>query len=1297
VAVHAVAIVVGNTITAAGDGGSFAYRIGATWAGAPVPVSAPPRGDGGDSLTVMGGPGGDFVDDRRFEVRGNLGSGGMGVVYRALDRRLNREVALKVVRHASGGDLFRFKREFRAVAGIIHPNLVTLHELHTTGDSWFFTMDLVDGVPFVDWVRPPLDGSRAPGGDSGEDATITAAMPIRPLSASAPLFDLGRLRAALPQLIDGVLAVHVSGKLHRDLKPSNVLVCPDGRVVILDFGLASDVDGMGTDHTHDRAAVGTPAYMSPEQASDRALTEASDWYAVGAMLYEALTGRRPFEGSTEQLLRRKQLEVPPAPSELEPSVPPDLDTLCMQLLAIRSSDRPDGRAILAALGRTPSQATLDVERTASSGTFVGRAAELGVLRQAFTDTRRRTVTVFVGGESGIGKSQLVHRFLAEVGSDAIVLEGRCYERESVPFRTLDAVIDALTGTLMAMSHDDLRRRLPRDSAALARLFPVVRRVPAIAERAMVSAVSGGPQELRRRAFDALRALLGLLARHAPVVIAIDDLQWGDADSAVFLAELAHHPDPLAVLLVLMHRNEDNAGIVHAVQTPPEGVATGDVRTLSLGPLSEDDARLLIQTFVDGTTTGELLVREAGGHPLFLAELARSAGHRHSHAASLEELIQRRLDALPRPAVALMRTVAVAARPLPLDVAARASGLEGGSSELAVLRAERLARVRVDHADATSVEPYHDRVRHAVVAGIDAAALRAIHGALAEAYEAGGNDADREALVAHWLAAGKASRAAAHATAAAQFAEAALAFHRAADLYALALEHVSTTTPLDDTAEEDAERRSLRRRRAEALTSAGRLDEAAAAFAEAAAHAPPDEAFELDTRRLEQLLRRGQLDEGMELSRRLLAGIGIRVPASRAGAMRAVVWQLAKQIVRGLGFTERRPEDVSPDALRRVDLLYATATGLGLVEPIAGRLLQCHHLRAALEAGEIGRACSALALELPYTAEAGTGAARKVDALSARVRDLADRIGDPYVQGRATTMRGFANFLLGRWRDASLLAEAGLAQMHEHGVGVRWDFDVIEDIHLASLNFLGETREVVRLAPLRLRDAMERGDVYALGDLRGGRGNIAWLIMGKPQEARSHVEAVEIALLEPRNVQLRHFDQLSSHAQIDLYTGDPLRAWQRLEAAWPAIEASLMTRIQILRIEGAFLRARAALAAAAIAGEDERQPMLALARKLARKLAAENAGWADAFATQIRATLCMLVGERERAATLLEAAERCYAAADMRLHATVVRLRKGELERGITGSTLTGGARDDMREQAVADPDAMARLLCPWPP
>src|SRR3569623_702780 len=133
----------------------------------------------------------------RFEVRGTLGTGGAGTVYRAYDSQLQREVALKHLRQASGRDLYRFKREFRALAAIVHPNLVTLHELHATEGDWYFTMELVEGVSFIDWVRP----SRTMSGPARTRAAIIA----------SPVHEV-RLRGALVQLVDALIAQHTPGK-----------------------------------------------------------------------------------------------------------------------------------------------------------------------------------------------------------------------------------------------------------------------------------------------------------------------------------------------------------------------------------------------------------------------------------------------------------------------------------------------------------------------------------------------------------------------------------------------------------------------------------------------------------------------------------------------------------------------------------------------------------------------------------------------------------------------------------------------------------------------------------------------------------------------------------------------------------------------------------------------------------------------------------------------------------------------------------------------------------------------------
>ena len=481
-----------------------------------------------------------------YELLRELGRGGFGVVYAARHQQRGETVALKTLPTAldgqshSPGDaerLHKFRNEFRSLSEVNHPNLVGMQTLEVDGNQWFFTMDLVDGVDFLEYVRP--DGK----------------------------LDKQRLRATLTQLVHGIAALHEQGIVHRDLKPSNVLVDADGHVVILDFGLVAELQ-QHTGRTVSMQSMhfaGTPRYAAPEQ-SFGTRTTATDWYALGGMLYEALTNKPPFEGSNVELIIKKQTEDAPTLSA-NTEVPQDLAALVDQLLQREPERRPDATAIAEALGITfesVSHDSTDSSLMTASGQsemlLIGRESQLAVLERVRQEllTKRAPVVVFISGRSGEGKTSLADKFLATQRRDSemLVLSGRCYDRESVPFKAIDCLIDALVAFLRSRGTDEVLRLLPDDIHMLAQLFPVLRRVDAIADRATLNIAGIDSRQIRYRAFAALRELLKTISESRLVILFIDDLQWGDGDSAGALFELLLPPNPPAVMLLGSYRSDE---------------------------------------------------------------------------------------------------------------------------------------------------------------------------------------------------------------------------------------------------------------------------------------------------------------------------------------------------------------------------------------------------------------------------------------------------------------------------------------------------------------------------------------------------------------------------------------------------------------------------------------------------------------------------------------------------------------------------------------------------------------------
>jgi len=303
---------------------------------------------------VRGATRGDIVIGRtigHYRILEKIGAGGMGEVYAAEDLRLHRKVALKIL----PGDLAadparraRFEREATAIAALSHPNIVVVHSVENADGVDFITMELVEG---------------------------------RPLSAAIPAggLPLGRFFDLAIPLADAVAAAHRAGVVHRDLKPDNVVVGHDGRVKVLDFGLAKlrDAEGPGTGSasvmptrhlTGQGQILGTVAYMSPEQVEGRTLDQRTDIFSLGIVLYEMATGKRPFQGDSQASIISSILRDAPSPaSALNPALPRHLGRIVRQCLAKDPEERTES-------ARDVRNQLIDLRREIDSGALASPAA-----------------------------------------------------------------------------------------------------------------------------------------------------------------------------------------------------------------------------------------------------------------------------------------------------------------------------------------------------------------------------------------------------------------------------------------------------------------------------------------------------------------------------------------------------------------------------------------------------------------------------------------------------------------------------------------------------------------------------------------------------------------------------------------------------------------------------------------------------------------------------------------------------------------------------------------------------------
>ncbi len=1182
----------------------------------------------------------------------------MGVVYEAHDVVRGVPVALKTVRGESTTEgITRLKAEFRSLADVQHPNLVALYELERAGDVWFFTMELLRGQA----LSSLLDSANTPPPPTVPDDWAPTEQDVASDQGS-PLAGLepGEIGGIFAQIARGVAALHARGKLHRDLKPSNVMIEPSGRAVILDFGLVSEAG-----EAADGRIMGTPVFMAPEQALGHALTEACDWYAFGTMLYRAVSGALPF-GVGKSALAAKMRRTAPTAAALTAG---ELGRLADDLIRFEPSERPRGAEVLARLEAfSPERASGSTSpgTRRGAGGPLGRATEVSTLESSLRHAESgRLSFALVTGDSGIGKSELLSFFAqrcAERG--AVVLTGRCFDRENIPYKMLDPLVDALVtrlGSTLAEERLALDTVDARDKAALARMFPVF----AALERGLPE-VNEPEVELRARGFAALVEVLRLIRRARQVVLWIDDVQWGDADSLGFFAELLRSEEPPALLCVLSGRGEDSP--VHRwFDAWPPGTFAVEIDRVSVGPLAPDAARELALSELpigaqDRLVRAQLIAEESGGSPLWVRILASAPD---TKAPSLDQLILDRVLRLNLAERQLVVMAAIAARPLSLAIAQH---IAGGAEALQTAAARPCAELllRVEWMRATSwYEPFHDRVRQILLDRMSSAERAALHRALAELLEE--LAADPELLALHYQGAGDPEQAARYAAIAADAAAKSLAFDRAATLYQIALAGPALT-----------DRVRLLGALANALTGAGKRREAGHVLLEASQRSTGETQRSLRIQALRSFLLAGYVTESLAAVAPELERIGFTAPRSaRSSLLGAGLLALRSSLVR---VEERDDSAVAPEQLNALELMWDVAAGLSIVDPVLGSKFDAYHGLLARRSGSRTHLLRSLITQAINVASVGQSAAyaercAKIDDLKTRVTSELSHAQIAYGLAVADTYR--ADWAVGH--RGLLEARRRFSRMPEVQPEVGWSGALLVYV----CHQLGRLREARRWLAQGVIDSDARGDLWSQIVVRTGFANALWLTSGEDRKAQAALEEAE-RLCSERQYTLVDGWTLYARCLLDLFCDEPLEALKKLDAAWPRLKKNFYLHVTALRISALEARGRAAMSAF-------RRGLGArfghLARADARRLEREGTPWSVAIAATLRAGLAPEHETPER----LREAEAAFERADMLMHVQLLRRRRGALLSGDTGRSIVATTDQWALDQGLTDVEGVSRV------
>ncbi len=596
----------------------------------------------------------------------------------------------------------RFRREFRALSRLKNPGILEVFEWGLHGDRPWFTMELLEGRSLRDEVDAWTD--------------------LAPETRWAKVEDI------LTQTTRALAYVHERGLVHRDVTPTNIMVLPDGRVKLMDFGVVKD---LGAELTQVGQVVGTVAYIAPEQVKGEAVDARADLYSLGAVLYLMLTGKRPFSARTLQGFLEKHLhELPRPPREQNPLVPAHLDQVCMRLLAKDPADRYASAVhLLNVLGAARAVEDLEDRWPPRS---VGRTYQRARIRESLDELAagRGGAAILLSAKPGQGKTRMLD--VAETDArlrGLIVARGRCRPHDR-PFGAFATIF----------------RTLSQPSAP-----PLLHAV-----------FSGQDDEGSRERYPVIAAFKELVVSRAPCAILLDDLEKADPATIELVTYLIRNTLELAnerVLFVLTHERGDETASVIERQL----LESQPVERLLLGPLQTSEVEELVLSVLPNTPAtmalAQRLHEESDGSPAFISDMLRGlidegvivrdngvyrlmldaseiTRSRLPIPASLRQALKDRLAPLAPEVIEVARVLSLSRRRLDLDALVEAAATDDEEAVIEALDVLVAAGIVEEHreGDRDQVELAQARFRDVLLEGMPAEARRRGHQRLGEVLE-----------------------------------------------------------------------------------------------------------------------------------------------------------------------------------------------------------------------------------------------------------------------------------------------------------------------------------------------------------------------------------------------------------------------------------------------------------------------------------------------------------------------------------------------------------------------------------